>query len=111
MTDPSYKKEEEKFKESRAKLTSQKTINKYGMMPSEFNRTYPKPNYAEVSGYDIGDLTKTGRNILASRDILQYDYSQFSKVVAEDEYNRNEQLFEDFEKITQLNLPPHTLNP
>jgi hypothetical protein len=109
MTDPTYKRDEEKFKESRASLTSQKTINKYGMMPSEFNRQYRKKDYSEIEGYDVSDLTKVGRNIIGARDQLQYDYTQLSKVIAEDEYNRNEQLFEDFEKITQENLPPHSL--
>jgi hypothetical protein len=56
-------------------------------------------------------MTKLGLGLLDTKQTLRQDYSKFSSAQAQDEYARNEQLFEQFEEATQLNITTHGIEP
>ena len=103
MSDKSYATKEEAEQDRIMNLASQKSQDKYTLTPSQYKEYYGmKP-----LGQSREELTNLGVGLIDARRTLRQDYTKLSSVQAQDEYARNEQLFEDFEKETQLNLPEH----
>lgn len=114
----SFLREEMKEQERISKLTSQKVIDKKTMAPFEFAEKYGSQvkelQQVEVDQTNIDDLsslTKLGRAFVNARQKIKTDYSEISRAQAENEYNLNEQLFENFEQATQLNITTHDIDP
>ena len=103
MSDKSYAKKEETEQDRIMNLSSQKSQDKYTLTPSQYKELYGM----KTLGKSREDLTELGVGLIDARKTLRQDYTKLSSVQAQDEYARNEQLFEDFEQETQLNLPEH----
>jgi hypothetical protein len=114
----SYLREELKEQDKIAKLTSQKVIDRRTMAPALFAEKYGSQvkefEQVEVDRSNLDDLsslTKLGAGLATARQKIRENYSEISKAQAEDEYNLNEQLFENFEQATQLNITTHDIDP
>ena len=108
MSDKGYAKKEEKEQDRIMNLTSQKSQDKYTFTPSQYKEHYGMKPYSESKkNLTEKDLTELGVGLIDARKTLRQDYTKLSSIQAQDEYARNEQLFEDFEQETQLNLPEH----
>ena len=103
MSDKSYATKEEAEQDRIMNLTSQKSQDKYTLTPSQYKEYYGM----KTLGQSREELTNLGVGLIDARRTLRQDYTKLSSVQAQDEYARNEQLFEDFEQETQLNLPEH----
>jgi hypothetical protein len=107
MKNKSYAKDEEAEQTRIMKLSSQKSQDKYTLTPSEYKEYYGMKSLEESRD----SMTKLGLGLLDAKQTLRQDYSKLSSAQAQDEYARNEQLFEQFEEATQLNIPTHGIDP
>jgi hypothetical protein len=107
MKNKSYAKDEEAEQTRIMGLSSQKSQDKYTLTPSEYKEYYGMKSLGESRD----SMTKLGLGLLDAKQTLRQDYSKLSSAQAQDEYARNEQLFEQFEEATQLNIPTHGIDP
>lgn len=107
MSNKGYAKEEKKEQERIMNLSSKKSQDKYTLTPSQYKEHYGM----KTLGKSREELTELGVGLIDARKTLRQDYTKLSSVQAQDEYARNEQLFEDYEQETQLNLPIHGIDP
>lgn len=107
MKNKSYAKDEEAEQTRIMNLSSQKSQDKYTLTPSEYKEYYGMKSLGESRD----SMTKLGLGLIDAKQTLRQDYSKLSSTYAQDEYARNEQLFEDYEQATQLNIPTHGIDP
>lgn len=107
MKNKSYAKDEEKEQTRIMNLTSQKSQDKYTLTPTQYEEKYGKKSLGESRD----SMTKLGLGLIDAKQTLRQDYSKFSSAQAQDEYARSEQLFEQFEEATQLNITTHEIDP
>jgi hypothetical protein len=107
MKNKSYAKDEEKEQTRIMNLSSQKSQDKYTLTPTQYEENYRKKSLTQSRD----SMTKLGLGLLDAKQTLRQDYSKFPSTQALDEYARNEQLFEDYEQATQLNIPTHGIDP
>jgi hypothetical protein len=123
MKNKSYARDEEAEQTRIMNLSSQKSQDKYTLTPSEYKETYGMKSLererdtSKLKGKELDKarqntpMTKLGLGLLDAKQTLRQDYSKLSSTHAQDEYARNEQLFEDYEQATQLNIPTHGIDP
>jgi hypothetical protein len=107
MKNKSYATKEQKEQTRIMGLSSQKSQDKYTLTPSQYRETYGMTTLEQSRD----SMTKLGQELLDVKQTLRQDYSKFSSEQAAYEYGRNEQLFEDYERATQLNIPIHGIDP
>jgi hypothetical protein len=107
MKNKSYAKDEEAEQTRIMNLSSQKSQDKYTLTPSEYKEYYGMKSLGESRD----SMTKLGLGLIDAKQTLRQDYSKLSSAQAQDEYARNEQLFEDYEQATQLNITTHEIDP
>jgi hypothetical protein len=107
MKNKSYARDEEAEQTRIMNLTSEKSQDKYTLTPTQYEEKYGKKSLTQSRD----SMTKLGLGLLDTKQTLRQDYSKFSSAQAQDEYARNEQLFEDYEQATQLNIPTHGIEP
>lgn len=107
MKNKSYAKDEEKEQTRIMNLISEKSQDKYTLTPTQYEEKYGKKSLTQSRD----SMTKLGLGLIDAKQTLRQDYIKLSSAQAQDEYARNEQLFEDFEEATQLNITTHEINP
>lgn len=107
MKNKSYAKDEEKEQTRIMNLISEKSQDKYTLTPTQYEEIYGKKSLTQSRD----SMTKLGLGLIDAKQTLRQDYIKLSSAQAQDEYARNEQLFEDFEEATQLNITTHEINP
>jgi len=107
MKNKSYAKDEEKEQTRIMNLISEKSQDKYTLTPTQYEEKYGKKSLTQSRD----SMTKLGLGLLDAKQTLRQDYIKLSSAQAQDEYARNEQLFEDFEEATQLNITTHEIDP
>ena len=107
MKNKSYAKDEEKEQTRIMNLTSQKSQDKYNLTATQYEEIYGKESLTQSRD----SMTKLGLGLIDAKQTLRQDYSKFSSAQAQDEYARSEQLFEQFEEATQLNITTHEIDP
>lgn len=107
MKNKSYVKDEEKEQTRIMNLISEKSQDKYTLTPTQYEEKYGKKSLTQSRD----SMTKLGLGLIDAKQTLRQDYIKLSSAQAQDEYARNEQLFEDFEEATQLNITTHEINP
>jgi len=106
MKNKSYAKKEEK-EQIRIMGLSGKSQDKYTLTPSQYKEYYGMKSLEESRD----SMIELGLGLIDAKQTLRQDYIKFSSAQAQDEYARNEQLFEDFEEATQLNITTHEIDP
>lgn len=107
MKNKSYATKEEKEQTRIMNLKPGKAQDKYTLTPTQYKETYGMTTLGESRD----SMTKLGQGLIDAKKTLRQEYSKFSSEQAEYEYGRNEQLFEDYERATQLNIPIHGIDP
>jgi hypothetical protein len=107
MKNKSYAKKEEAEQTRIMNLTSEKSQDKYTLTPTQYEEKYGIKSLTQSRE----SMTKLGLGLIDAKQTLRQDYINLSSAQAQDEYARNEQLFEQFEEATQLNITTHEIDP